>query len=104
MILAAVLIVVVAATASLNLTWGKVLMRRRPSLAIWCCGLAIPLLLLAGVGVDSVVMASRAAPTAATDQWPLGLILLVLAIVSLPLTLLTSIVVAWRTYSAPGEP
>jgi hypothetical protein len=102
MILAAVLAIVVGATALLSLTWGKILMRRRPSLAIWCCGLAAPLLLLAAAGVHWVVTAGSPPPEAATDQWPLGLILLILAIVSLPFTLLTSIVAAWRTYSSPS--
>jgi hypothetical protein len=90
MMLAGIFAVFVAVTALLSLTWGKGLTRRNRTIAVLCCASAVPLLLLFGAVADWIIAITKPPPTAMTDQWPLGMILLIFALLSLPLTLVTS--------------
>ena len=98
MMLAGIFAVFVAITALLSLTWGKGLTRRNRTVAVFCCASAVPFLLLLGAVADWIITVTKPPPIAMTDQWPLGIILLIFALLSLPLTLLTSALLVPRTH------
>jgi hypothetical protein len=89
----------VALTVLLSRTWGKVLTRKNRRIAVWCCGLAVPVLVVVGAGIQLAIATSGPPPTVLNDSPPFGIVLLFLAALALPFTVVTSEIATPRVSS-----